>query len=83
MNGTASKKKRELSKRGKQPSGALMRPTVPTRETAPASVSRQARGGRAINAGWTYEAPNDVVAAIRNCLAFYPERVDAIEERPQ
>jgi uncharacterized protein (DUF427 family) len=40
-------------------------------------------GERAINAVWTYEAPNDVVAAIRNCLAFYPERVDAIEERPQ
>jgi uncharacterized protein (DUF427 family) len=40
-------------------------------------------GERAINAVWTYEAPNDAVAAIRNCLAFYPERVDAIEERPQ
>jgi uncharacterized protein (DUF427 family) len=40
-------------------------------------------GERAINAVWTYEAPYDAVAAIRNCLAFYPERVDAIEERPQ
>jgi uncharacterized protein (DUF427 family) len=37
---------------------------------------------RAINAVWTYEAPYDAVAAIRNCLAFYPDRVDAIEERP-
>jgi hypothetical protein len=82
MNGTASKKKRELSKRGKQSSRELIPPTVPTRETAPTSVSRQA-GGRAINAVWTYEPPNDVVAAIRNCLAFYPESVDAIEERPQ
>jgi uncharacterized protein (DUF427 family) len=40
-------------------------------------------GERAINAVWTYQAPYDAVAAIRNCLAFYPERVDAIEERPQ
>jgi uncharacterized protein (DUF427 family) len=40
-------------------------------------------GERAIDAVWTYEAPYDAVAAIRNCLAFYPNRVDAIEERPQ
>ena len=40
-------------------------------------------GERAINAVWTYEAPYDAVAAIRDCLAFYPRRVDAIEERPQ
>jgi uncharacterized protein (DUF427 family) len=40
-------------------------------------------GERAINAVWTYEAPYDAVAAIRNHLAFYPKRVDAIEERPQ
>jgi uncharacterized protein (DUF427 family) len=39
-------------------------------------------GERAINAVWTYEAPYDAVAAIRNHLAFYPNRVDAIEERP-
>ena len=39
-------------------------------------------GERAINAVWTYEAPYDAVAAIRNHLAFYPDRVDAIEERP-
>jgi uncharacterized protein (DUF427 family) len=37
---------------------------------------------RAVNAVWTYEAPYDAVAAIRNHLAFYPDRVDAIEERP-
>jgi uncharacterized protein (DUF427 family) len=40
-------------------------------------------GERAIDAVWTYEAPYDAVAAIGNCLAFYPNRVDAIEERPQ
>ena len=39
-------------------------------------------GDRAINAVWTYEAPYDAVAAIRNHLAFYPERVDVVEERP-
>jgi uncharacterized protein (DUF427 family) len=40
-------------------------------------------GERAMNAVWTYEAPYEAVAAIRNHLAFYPERVDAIEERPR
>ncbi|MDB5556791.1 MAG: hypothetical protein JWL86_6775 [Rhizobium sp.] len=39
-------------------------------------------GKRAVNAAWTYEAPHDAVAAIRNHLAFYPDRVDAIEELP-
>ena len=56
-----------------------MRPTGPTRVTAHTSASRPG-GERAINAAWTYEAPYDAVAAIRNHLAFYPERVDAIEE---
>jgi uncharacterized protein (DUF427 family) len=40
-------------------------------------------GERASNAVWTYEAPYDAVAAIRNHLAFYPDRVDAIEERAE
>jgi len=40
-------------------------------------------GERAINAVWTYEAPYDAVAAIKNHLAFYPDRVDAIEQRPK
>jgi uncharacterized protein (DUF427 family) len=40
-------------------------------------------GKRAINAVWTYEAPYDAVAAIRNHLAFYRDRVDAIEELPE
>jgi uncharacterized protein (DUF427 family) len=40
-------------------------------------------GQRAINAVWTYETPYDAVRAIGNHLAFYPDRVDAIEERPE
>lgn len=39
-------------------------------------------GARSANAVWTYEAPYDAVAAIRDHLAFYPDRVDAIEEKP-
>jgi uncharacterized protein (DUF427 family) len=38
-------------------------------------------GVRSINAVWTYESPYTAVAAIRNYLAFYSDRVDAIEER--
>jgi uncharacterized protein (DUF427 family) len=30
---------------------------------------------------WTYEAPYAAVAAIRGHVAFYSERVDAIEEQ--
>ena len=30
----------------------------------------------AANAVWSYEAPYDAVAAIRNHLAFYPDRVE-------
>jgi uncharacterized protein (DUF427 family) len=36
-------------------------------------------GERSRNAVWTYENPYDAVAAIRDHLAFYPDRVDAIE----
>lgn len=39
-------------------------------------------GERSINAIWTYEAPHDAVAQIKNHLAFYPDRVDSIEELP-
>lgn len=39
-------------------------------------------GPRSANAVWTYEAPFAAVAAIKDHLAFYPDRVDAIEERP-
>jgi uncharacterized protein (DUF427 family) len=37
-------------------------------------------GERSINAVWTYENPYPAVAAIKNHVAFYPDRVDAIEE---
>lgn len=40
-------------------------------------------GARSANAVWGYEAPYPAVAAIRGHLAFYPDRVDAIEERPE
>lgn len=36
-------------------------------------------GERAVNAVWTYEEPYSAVAQIREYLAFYPSRVDAIE----
>lgn len=39
-------------------------------------------GNRAANAAWTYEAPYATVDAIKDHLAFYPDRVDAIEELP-
>ena len=39
-------------------------------------------GDRSTNAVWTYEAPYEAVSPIRDHLAFYPDRVDAIEERP-
>src|SRR5271166_1685245 len=39
-------------------------------------------GERSTNAVWTYEAPYAAVASVNSHLAFYPERVDAIEERP-
>ncbi len=37
-------------------------------------------GKSAANAVWTYEAPYAAVAEIKDHLAFYPDRVDAIEE---
>lgn len=36
-------------------------------------------GERSANAVWTYEMPYPVVAAIKEYVAFYPNRVDAIE----
>jgi uncharacterized protein (DUF427 family) len=36
---------------------------------------------RGVNAVWTYEQPYDAVAAIRDHVAFYPDRVDSIELR--
>lgn len=40
-------------------------------------------GEKAANAVWTYEAPYASVAQIKDHLAFYPDRVDAIEEKPR
>lgn len=34
-----------------------------------------------MNAVWTYKAPYPAVADIIGHVAFYPDRVDAIEER--
>ena len=39
-------------------------------------------GERSVNAVWTYEAAYAAVAEIKDHLAIYPDRVDAIEERP-
>jgi Domain of unknown function (DUF427) len=39
-------------------------------------------GERSTNAVWTYEAPYAAVVSIKDQLAFYPDRVDAVEERP-
>jgi uncharacterized protein (DUF427 family) len=38
-------------------------------------------GDRSKNAVWTYEVPYPAVALIKDHLAFYADRVDAIEER--
>ena len=40
-------------------------------------------GERSVNAAWSYEAPYAAVTAIKDYLAFYPNRVDTIEERPE
>ena len=40
-------------------------------------------GERSINAVWSFEAPYAAVMPIKDYLAFYAERVDAIEERPE
>ena len=40
-----------------------------------------AGGERSVNAIWTYEDPYEAVAAIRDYVAFYPDRVDSIDER--
>jgi uncharacterized protein (DUF427 family) len=42
-----------------------------------------AGGDRSLNAVWTYETPFEAMAQIRDYVAFYPDRVDAIEEQGQ
>ena len=43
-----------------------------------AYFSIPAGGARSANAVWTYEAPYEAVASIKDHLAFYPDRVDEI-----
>ena len=45
-----------------------------------AYYSIPAGGDRSVNAVWTYEDPYEAVASIKGYLAFYPDRVSAIEE---
>ena len=40
-------------------------------------------GERSVNAVWTYEAPYAAVAAIKDHVAFYADRVDAIDEQQE
>ncbi|CAN7147049.1 MULTISPECIES: DUF427 domain-containing protein [unclassified Variovorax] len=40
-------------------------------------------GEKGANAVWTYEQPYASVEQIKDHLAFYPDRVEAIEETPQ
>ncbi|WP_342238261.1 DUF427 domain-containing protein [Inquilinus sp. OTU3971] len=47
-----------------------------------AYYSIPAGGERTVNAAWTYEAPYDAVAEIKDHVAFYPDRVDSITEQP-
>ena len=37
-------------------------------------------GARSVNAVWTYEAPCEAVSAIKEYVAFYPDRVDSITQ---
>ena len=39
-----------------------------------------AGGARSVNAVWSYEKPYPAVATIKDHLAFYPDRVDQIEQ---
>jgi len=45
-----------------------------------AYYSIPAGGERSANAVWTYESPYEAVVAIKDYVAFYPTRVDSIEE---
>ncbi|MFC1408332.1 DUF427 domain-containing protein [Streptacidiphilus sp. N1-12] len=41
-----------------------------------------AGGERSVDAVWVYESPYPAVAEIKDHVAFYPDRVDAIEQLP-
>ena len=55
---------------------------VPIRATASTTAFPLAEN-RSVNAVWTYEEPYPAVAAIAGHVAFYPDRVDAIEEQSE
>jgi uncharacterized protein (DUF427 family) len=38
-----------------------------------------AGGDRSVNAVWTYEAPFEAMAEIKDYVAFYPDRVDEVK----
>jgi len=63
---------------------ALLRPTEHTTHCPykgdASYFSIETPGRRAENAVWSYVSPFPAVAAIAGHLAFYPDRVDAIEE---
>jgi uncharacterized protein (DUF427 family) len=44
--------------------------------------SIKVNGQASANAIWTYETPYAAVAPIKELLAFYPSRVDSIDEQP-
>lgn len=44
--------------------------------------SLPAGGERSVDAVWTYETPFDPVVAIKDHVAFYPDRVDSISIQP-
>jgi uncharacterized protein (DUF427 family) len=46
-----------------------------------AYFSIPAGGERSVDATWTYEAPYDAVAKIKDHLAFYPDPIAAIKQR--
>jgi uncharacterized protein (DUF427 family) len=53
----------------------------PTDKERASYYSIPAGGERSVNAIWTYEEPYEAVAAIRDHVAFYRDRVDSIGER--
>jgi uncharacterized protein (DUF427 family) len=38
-----------------------------------------AGGDRSLNAAWSYETPFEVMTQIKDCVAFYPDRVSEIK----
>jgi uncharacterized protein (DUF427 family) len=39
-------------------------------------------GTKSVNAVWSYDNPFPAVSQIKGHVAFYPERVDEVAERP-